>query len=165
MGIAYTKLAEYHQARYVEAFRNGSPCDAQMHALLAYHKWMRSVDIVGPGNEPSLFLTALEFTSDLSLKMPPLNSAMLTQDVSWLLEARHISEESLAQGFPKNFWARLHKNLKSMVSSSKKGTDDFQKLKLVYAKAIRSESLSVPECLRGLNEMHDLWKSIGNPPY
>lgn len=122
VGIAYSKLAEYHEARYEEAEHKGSSCEAEQHALLAYESWKRSMDFIGPENEPPTFLLLLMLTSKSSLKLPQ-SGLMLTEDLSRLLEARRISEEFLAEGFPDGFWARLQQILKTMVLS-KKGTDD-----------------------------------------
>ncbi|EOA40624.1 hypothetical protein CARUB_v100083371mg, partial [Capsella rubella] len=158
--ITSKKLASCHHKYCLEFLESMDIEKAKEHALLADENYQRSVDGVGPENNPAEFLEILFEDSDMSFQFKEQSNffQMLELDLSRFLEGRHISKEDekeLKEELLLKFWARLRNTLRILLTeyskSSAGGANKSGTLKEMYSASLKATSLS------DLNGMHALW--------
>ncbi|EOA39609.1 hypothetical protein CARUB_v10008236mg [Capsella rubella] len=154
------ELASCHHKYCLEFLESMDIEKAKEHALLADENYQRSVDGVGPENNPAEFLEILFEDSDMSFQFKEQSNffQMLELDLSRFLEGRHISKEDekeLKEELLLKFWARLRNTLRILLTeyskSSAGGANKSGTLKEMYSASLKATSLS------DLNGMHALW--------
>ncbi|KAK9270762.1 hypothetical protein L1049_026345 [Liquidambar formosana] len=172
-------LGSDHKKMNLSKGENSIVQRVKQYASLAERNWQKAIEFYGPKTHPNMYLTILIERSALSIHLSSSfhSNAMLESALSRLLEARHVSGETVSE-FLRNdntevhakFWSQLQMLLKRMLAvtlsaSTNKSTlvpqptqpsnrsGDVGKLRELYKMSLKSTDLSQ------LHAMDTLWAS------